>query len=158
MESRKDLDRSMRKALKKLDPETEKLMQERDIETLVAKAVTHESRGWGSPVADEVAPLHALDDPRAVDLLVAALKDEDWETRANAANALGILGDPHTLDPLAAALQGDVFSVQYEAITALQRLSDSRAVDPLRRAALEDDNQEIRDTAASALETYGERP
>jgi hypothetical protein len=62
-------------------------------------------------------------DERAIDPLIAALKDEDWRVRQKAAWALGYLGDPRALTPLRRVL-GDrregVDDMIYEALDRIK--------------------------------------
>jgi len=63
-------------------------------------------------------------DERAIEPLIAALKDEDWRVRQKTAWALGYLGDPRALTPLRRAL-GDrregVDDMIYEAMDRIKK-------------------------------------
>jgi HEAT repeat protein len=51
--------------------------------------------------------LGEIGDPRAVDPLIEALKDEYSRVRSSAARALGEIGDPKAVDPLTEALKDE---------------------------------------------------
>jgi HEAT repeat protein len=72
--------------------------------------------------------LGQIGDQRAVEPLIAALADEDWETRAKATEALGRLGDPRAVEPLIAATRA---MRNPSGATILGNLRDRRAVAPL---------------------------
>jgi HEAT repeat protein len=67
-----------------------------------------------------------LGDPRAVEVLVAALReDRDWVVRSSAARALGALGDRRAFEPLVGALREDSDSdVRSDAAKALGAFLD----------------------------------
>lgn len=90
---------------------------------------------------------------RAVDPLIAALKDEDWSVRWKAAQALGEIKDARALDPLIAALKKDEDTiVRLAAARALGEITDARAVDPLIAVLKDkDENSVVRLAAAGAL-------
>lgn len=48
-----------------------------------------------------------IGDNMAVELLVEALKDENWNVQKNAAEALGKIGDKRAIDPLMEALKDE---------------------------------------------------
>ena len=66
--------------------------------------------------------LGEIGDPKAVEPLIAALKDPDDDVREAAAEALGRIGDPRAVDPLNAALNDPDHDVRQEAEKALARL------------------------------------
>jgi len=61
----------------------------------------------------------------AVDTLIVAARDENWENRQEAVNALGEIKDPRTVDPLIAALDDQTWPVRQEAAKSLERLDVS---------------------------------
>ena len=73
--------------------------------------------------------LGRIGDARAVDPLIAALRDEDIYVVRSAAEALGRIGDARAVDPLIAALRDE--DVVRSAAEALGRIGDARAVDAL---------------------------
>jgi len=77
----------------------------------------------------------------AVEPLIVALRDEDWYVRENAAKALGETKDARAVKPLIEAL-GDQ-NVRSNAAKALGKIKDVRAIAPLI-AALEDEEQYFR--------------
>ncbi|MEO1125698.1 MAG: HEAT repeat domain-containing protein [Cyanobacteria bacterium J06635_15] len=79
-----------------------------------------------------------VDSPSAIQVLIAALADEDDRTpvggyplRRNAARALGKLGDRQALPPLIQALRCSDFYVREAAAQALEQLDDCVAISPL---------------------------
>jgi len=79
-----------------------------------------------------------IGDPRAVESLVAALRDEDSFVRIAAAEALAAIGDPRAVEPLAAALKDKNSMVSQAVASALITVGDDRAVGSLI-AALDED-------------------
>ena len=75
---------------------------------------------------------------RAVEPLIAALKDGDNSVRLDAAYSLGTLGDKRAVEPLIACLKAKDVHCAYAA-EALGNLGDERAVEPLI-ACLESNN------------------
>ena len=92
-------------------------------------------------------------DARAFEPLIAALKDEKYSVRRNAADALVSIGPP-AVEPLIAALKDKDSSVRSGAAGALGKIKDARAVEPLI-AALKDENSNVRSDAADALVSIG---
>lgn len=75
--------------------------------------------------------LGGLKDPRAVDELIAMLKnDKDSSARSSAAISLGMIKDKRAVEPLIAAFQKDS-GVGDNAVEALGEMEDSRAVDTI---------------------------
>ena len=96
-----------------------------------------------------------LGDKRAVDPLINALADDEYQVRQAAAEALGQLGDKRAVDPLIKALVDGHSDVRKAAAEALGQLGDV-AVDPLTKILL-DDNSDIRRSAAEALGQLGDK-
>ena len=100
-----------------------------------------------------VTRLHAIKalgeakDARAVDPLIAVLKDE--KCGLTAANALAKIGQP-AVTPLSAALKDSSPVARRNAAIALGKIKDSSAVKPLI-TALHDENPIVRRNAAKAL-------
>lgn len=91
--------------------------------------------------------LSPLLDQRALEPLLAAVKDDDALCRAAAIEALGKLKDPRAIEPLLAALKEELHVVRSTAIEALGRLKDLRASEPLS-AAFRDESLQIGVTMA----------
>jgi len=106
---------------------------------------------WG------VAALEATKDPRAVDLLIAALPGKlGWR----AAQALGTIGDQRAAEPLVALLKQDPVagrrSARPWAIDSLGKLKYAPAVPALVKA-LDDPNTAVQRAAAEALGAIGDK-
>jgi len=67
----------------------------------------------------------------AVVPLCNALRDERFQVRYHAAEALGMCRDARAVEPLIESLDDDKYSVRSEVMVALARLGDPRAVKPL---------------------------
>jgi parallel beta-helix repeat protein len=93
--------------------------------------------------------LGELKDPRAVDPLIAAFRDEDSKVHVCAEFSLGDIGSS-AVDPLIQALQDKDYRVRSGAAYALGGTEDQRAVMPLIRA-LSDEEGSVRSDAAEAL-------
>jgi len=99
--------------------------------------------------AEVVRVLGDMKDRRAVESLIAALKDESWQVRRNAAMALGEIKDPRAVEPLVAALRDDVVEVRESVPFGLAKIGEP-ALGPLI-GALKDQNKDVRSNAAMAL-------
>jgi HEAT repeat protein len=91
----------------------------------------------------------------AVPALLEALKDGNWRARKAAAEALGKIGDRQALPALLEALKDDEWRVRRAAAYALEKIGDSRAI-PALTEALKDDSREVRQAAAYALKKIGD--
>ena len=104
--------------------------------------------------------LGQIGDTRAVEPLVAALKDPDdhW-LRYYAAEALGQIGNTRAVELLVAALKDETTQVREAAAGALGKIVDTRThvVEPLI-AALKHPYANVRKAAAEALEALGWQP
>jgi HEAT repeat protein len=81
--------------------------------------------------------LGEIRDPKSVDPLIQALRDENWEVRRNAKEALGKMGVP-AVEPLIRALKDENKGVRGKAAEALGNIGDPRAVEPLIQTLKED--------------------
>lgn len=72
-------------------------------------------------------------DPRAVDALIAALKDPNRSTR-NIIDALGEIGNAKAVDALIALLSDYEEGTRTQAAIELGKIGDKRAVEPLKHA------------------------
>ena len=68
--------------------------------------------------------LGKVDDPRAFDALIAALKHEDLGVRIAAADELGNKKDPRAIDPLITGLKENEDDVQAAFAEALQKITE----------------------------------
>jgi HEAT repeat protein len=75
--------------------------------------------------------LKRINDPRAVEPLIAALEHKNKNVSACAAVALGNIRDPRAVEPLIAALKHKYDDVSEGAARALGNIKDPRAVEPL---------------------------
>ena len=107
--------------------------------------------------------LGAAGDSRAVPHLARALNDEDFWVQVNAASALGEIGGPDAVDVLLSALKGKPPGVESAAEIALGRIDPNwaeseaaRRVVPEFAAALKDERDAVRNSAALALSKFGD--
>jgi HEAT repeat protein len=84
--------------------------------------------------------------------LLKALQNPDSQTRAWAAESLGIVEDHRAVEPLIKALQDEDSNVREKAVGALGEIKSHRASDALADA-LDDSNESVRKQAAMALGT-----
>lgn len=82
-------------------------------------------------IRDEAAAVLARIGAVAVAPLVAALDSQDDQTRAGAAQALGVIGDLRAVEPLIATLSDQRVWGRDQAADALGAIGDARAVAPL---------------------------
>ncbi len=94
-------------------------------------------------------------DRRSVEVLVAALGDEDWKVCANAVIALGRLNDRRAVTPLVALISGSNPAMRLVAAGILGRLGDRRATAPLV-GLLDDADILVRAAGAEALGALGD--
>lgn len=78
--------------------------------------------------------LYHLHDPRAVEPLLAALRDRQSWVRSCAAFVLSAFQDPRSIEPLIRALKDRSFKVRCAAASALGRFPDARARHALQQA------------------------
>ena len=103
--------------------------------------------------AETMLVLGAIDDPRAVELLITGLTDAESDVRGAAADGLGQQRSVEGIKPLIRLVaRGDAVSVK--AIRALGRIGDARAALVLERQ-LASDNPVVRRYACEALEAIG---
>jgi hypothetical protein len=132
-------------------PDVEKLKAKGDVAGLI-KALAYRKDGQVRRASAEA--LGRMCAARAVDALIAALRDQSWGVRTAAVTALRKIGDSRAVAPLIASLKDDTDHVRLAATTALGEIGDSRAVDPLI-ASLKDDSRHVRLAAATALGEIG---
>jgi hypothetical protein len=96
--------------------------------------------------------LGALDDQRAVPLLIASLKDAEMAVREQASWALGALDDARAVQPLIGTLRDPAPAVRRQSAWALGAIADAAAVDALV-SALKDSDTRVRRQAAWAIGT-----
>ena len=70
----------------------------------------------------------------AVDPLIQALQDKDYQVRSRAAYTLGEIEDDRAVEPLIQALSDEEWVVRGNAAEALGKIKDERAVEPLIQA------------------------
>ena len=130
-------------------PDVNKLAAKRDVKGL-NKALAYKKDA--DVRRDAAFRLEKIRDPRAVEPLIGALADKQWEVRMYAADALGEIGDPRAVEPLIGALNHDA-EVRGHAAHALGKIGDA-AVEPLLDALA--DNSWSREAAADALGSIGD--
>jgi HEAT repeat protein len=135
-------------------PNVEKMKARRDVKGLI-KALGYKKDEYVRRYTARA--LGEIKDPRAVEPLIAALKDAEWIVREAAAYALGEIKDPRAVEPLIAALKDENEYVRKAAAYALGEIKDPRAVEPLI-AALKDKDSDVRKAAAEALDHLGWKP
>jgi HEAT repeat protein len=130
-----------------------RLRDRRDVPGLI------EALRTGRPRARRAAAnaLIEIPDPRAIDVLVAALSDQDDLVRLNAALALGeFQGRPELsglVEPLTGALRDESPLVRAMAASALGRAKDPAAV-PALVEALDDPDHGVQRTVEAVLPTF----
>ena len=85
-------------------------------------------RDAGSTLRKAIADALAQIGPPAIEALAASLKEDHWEIRFLAAEALGVIGDPRAAASLTALLKDDHPQVRLTAAKALMKLDDPRAL------------------------------
>ncbi|MHB9106019.1 MAG: HEAT repeat domain-containing protein [Armatimonadota bacterium] len=106
------------------------------------------------PSSEMIAALGKLKDPRAVELLIQLLRS--WETARYAIPALVEIGDPRAIEPLILTLRNGPGFPREVAAEALGTFKDLRAV-PVLIEALSGETEAIRESAATALAQLGNR-
>ena len=132
-------------------PNVEHMKQKRDVKGLISALGYVKDAEVRRSAA---AALWEIGDARAVEPLIAALKDEVYVVRINAIKALGKIGDPRAVVPLISVLKDRDTNVRIDAAEALGMIGDARAVDPLI-AALKDEDYYVGESAAEALGKIG---
>jgi len=100
-----------------------------------------------------VVALGALEDKRAVQPLIAMLKDEKDFIRSTAVIALGRVGSRQAVKPLIDALNSEAENVRRSAAFALGDLGDIRALPGLERLAENDPDAHVREYAIASLDS-----
>jgi HEAT repeat protein len=101
--------------------------------------------------------LGKMTDARAVNGLVSAVTDKDPRGRLSVVSALGNIGDARAVDVLIGALKDEEYEIRKEAIIALGKLGDARALDNLIDTLNDRNLERLRLTAAEALERIGDK-
>ncbi len=86
--------------------------------------------------------------------LIKALKNDNWQVRWHAAEALGGIGDENAVDSLAKSLDDENPLVKKTAATSLGNIGNVNAVKFLKKA-LNDDDVEVQDAVLAALDKIG---
>lgn len=100
--------------MNRLEAKVRRLEAKRDIRGLI-RAMS------GMAQTNAIAALVEIGSP-AVELLIAALQNEDYQVRGGAAKALGRIGDKEAIEPLIPVLKDSFERVQHEAVWALDSL------------------------------------
>jgi hypothetical protein len=97
-----------------------------------------------------------MGDQRAVDALLRVLGANDAGLRAVVVQALGSIGDESALQPLQEVACADASStVRGWAMDSLMRMKDRSSI-PIMASALDDENLNVRRSAAAALAQFGD--
>jgi HEAT repeat protein len=96
-----------------------------------------------------VISLGLLGNPRAVDSLILALKDEEW-IMFSAIEALARIGDNRVIEPLISALDQNDDLISAMIIETLGELKDKKAIEPLL-SKIKDVPVELRNNILKAL-------
>jgi len=122
-------------------------------------------RGWGMNLTDSIKVVDLGE--KAIEPLIAALKDSDRVVRANAAKAFRFLSDclktgilvdsdfEQAIEPLIKSLDDTDSWVRASVAWTLGSLGDERAVEPLL-AVLNDSSEDVRLAASEALGWLGD--
>jgi|GEM_PF-1063269 len=121
-----------------------------DVDLLIENLNT----GNSSTRAVAAAALGDMNDTRAIDLLIRALEDEEFDVEYEAAKALEKMGKP-AVAPLIRALKDNNSNVRWEAADILGAIGDSSAADPLFEAT-KDEERVVRSESVQALAKLGD--
>jgi HEAT repeat protein len=86
-----------------------------------------------------------------VEQLIKQLSDDLWQTRWDAAAALGETKDPRAVDPLIVTLKDENSYVRMTAARSLGMIGDKRAINALIASLKEDDSHGVQKNAVLAL-------
>jgi len=128
------------------------------------------SDALGSAVAGLIRSLGADDDEKrqeaidalvamgtpVVDVVAAALTDEDADLRSGAVEVLGAIGGAETVPALLIALQDSSEDVRLPAVEALGKVRDRRAVQPLLDRYQQDEDAQVRLECLTSLGAIGD--
>jgi HEAT repeat protein len=135
-------------------PNIDKMKAKRDVQGLI-KALSYlkdSSVRWNAASA-----LGELGDSRAVEQLIAALRDESFVVRENVARALGVIGDARAVEPLIAALGHPSLSIRSPSLPVIDIPSLPLRPSPAKeRPILRDEYFSVRSAAAEALGKIGD--
>ncbi|MDX9956017.1 MAG: HEAT repeat domain-containing protein [Anaerolineae bacterium] len=132
-------------------PDVDKLSDRRDVKGLI-KALGYPKDEWVRCKA--AIALGWINDARAVEPLIAALKDENAKVCEAAAKALKQLGNVCAVEPLIPVLKDERWWMRKMVAEILGSIGDARAVEPL--IAKLTDKQEVATAAAMALGEIGD--
>lgn len=128
-------------------PDVATITKSQDLKGLI-KALHYQKDSWVR--SDAARALGESKDSRALEPLIAALRDPYSNVRQSAATALGVLGDTRAVEPLINALQNQDQSVRQVVVKALGQLGDPRATWPLVHR-LNDPSESVCHEAAQVL-------
>jgi hypothetical protein len=122
-------------------------------------ALFEEARGGDPRLRRYLAlALKELRDPRSLDALVAAVRDDpDVETRLYAAWALGLLGDPRARPALEPLLESHEPDLRKIAVFAIGRLDGAPGTAEILAPMIHDPVEDVAWNAALALARHGDR-
>jgi HEAT repeat protein len=96
-----------------------------------------------------------VEDDRAFDVLVNALKEETTNVRAAAARALGNMDAPQVVAQLVEGLSDDDVWVRYFSARALGRRRDEGSIEALKRVVEKEEFNHVRIAALDSLGQIG---
>jgi len=131
-----------------------KIGDPRAVKPLIATAINRDEE-WGWVCEAAARALVQIGAP-AVEPLIAALKDENKDTRLCAAKALGLIGDSRALEPLIAALEDKDGEVQQAAICVLEKLQNPRAVEAVKECQRRRENGSGHDSGEPGGINFGQ--
>jgi HEAT repeat protein len=123
------------------------------LEPLLAALGEKSSNGW----AGVICALGQIRDARAVEPLLAVLRNKDWKARVDAISLIGALGeirDPRAIEALLPSLQDACKWVRLKTVYALGNIGEPRVIEPLLDI-LHDSSSLIRRRGAEILTKLG---
>jgi HEAT repeat protein len=141
-------------------PNVEKMKARRDINGLI-EALKYQQ---GSPVdaknirRDAARALGELGDRRAVEPLIAALGDSDFQVRMYSAESLGKIGDPRAVQSLTRSLLDGSSIVRAVAAETLGKFGDAGAAASLVATLVSESDKVVCLNIAVALDKLGWKP
>lgn len=144
---------------KSKEPTIEDMLTQADVERLVAGLGSQDAH---RAVSDALRANNS--DPRVVEALIAALKDDDYDVRATVTMILATSADPRIEEPLIAALKDEVEGVRLGAAMAVGTIvaktpgGDPRALGALKNAQAVEEHPAVKDQMLKIILAISEEP